>query len=161
MQALHWYHLHIIVNLAKCKMEAASSQMSIRVCYMVDHIENTRSSLTGCCVWQRRGISMAKIYPQNTKNLGIETFKQMKPWLSTDYLKLPKNRVRLLIKAFQSHDELTYQLIQDYKVYLFSWNTVVAKNNVSEVRELFLACVRQRTRVSVEKELFILSSASV
>lgn len=33
-----------------------------------------------------------------------------------------------------------------------------AKNNVSEVRELFLACVRQRTRVSVEKELFILSS---
>lgn len=35
---------------------------------------------------------------------------------------------------------------------------MVAKNNVSGVRELFLACVRQRTRVSVEKELFILSS---
>lgn len=34
-----------------------------------------------------------------------------------------------------------------------------AKNNVSEVRELFLACIRQRTRVSIEKELFILSSA--
>lgn len=36
---------------------------------------------------------------------------------------------------------------------------MVAKNNVSELRQLFLACVRQRTRVSVEKELFILSSA--
>lgn len=35
----------------------------------------------------------------------------------------------------------------------------MAKNNVSEVRELFLACVRQRTGVSAEKELFILRCA--
>lgn len=36
---------------------------------------------------------------------------------------------------------------------------MVAKNNVCEAKELFLACVTQRTGVSVEKEPFILPSA--
>lgn len=36
---------------------------------------------------------------------------------------------------------------------------MVARNNVSEVRELFLAVIRQRIGVSVKKELFILSCA--
>lgn len=112
------------------------------------------------CVWQRRVVSMAKIYPNNYIKKILALNPSTNDALAFHTLpQIGQNWVRPQIKAFQSHDDLTYRLIQDYKAYLFLWNTVVAKNNVSEARDLFLACVRQRTGVSVEKELFILCSA--
>lgn len=98
---------------------------------MVDHIENTWLSL---CMTTKSHFSGKNISPEHQK-----------PWPQTNealgFHRLPQvthYQVRLLLKAFQSHDDWSYQLIEDYKINLFIWNTVVAKNNVSEVRERFL-----------------------
>lgn len=102
---------------------------------MVDHIENTWLSL---CMTMKSHFSGKNIspehqkpWPQTNEDLAFHSFPYFPPQVT-------QNQVRLLLKAFQSHDDWSYQLIEDYKVNLFIWNTAVVKNNVSEVRERFL-----------------------